>query len=184
MLISIISSPPLFYSSSYIDYSHQAAEAGLKTITRLVMIMTTMIGVAVVVTQETGHTTLHSLIHPLHLRLLSKAMEDGLMTEDGLMMMTMMIPGNHQAHIIQVHPGVDHTHQASLVNGRVVEVVRIAAVDGEATLPEIGRRHPSLHILFLPHRLHHLNSPVPVHLMTQYSLMILTNSSLEKIPIG
>ena len=139
--------------------------------------MTTMIGVAVVVTQETGHTTLHSLIHPLHLRLHSEAMVDGLMMEDGLLMMTMttmmMIPGNHQARIIQVHPGVVHTHQASLVNGRVVEVVPIVVVDGEATLPEIGRRHQSLHTLFLPHRLHHLNSPVPVHLMTQCSLMML-----------
>jgi len=137
------------------------------------MIMTMMIGVAVVVTQETGHTTLHSLIHPLHLRLLSKAMEDGLMTEDGLMMM--MIPGNHQARIIQVHGGVAaHTHQESLVNGRVVEVVPIVVVDGEATLPEVGQ---SLHILFLPHRLHHLNSSVPVHLLTQLSGMMIGNST-------
>ena len=136
------------------------------------MIMTMMIGVAVVVTQETGHTTLHSLIHPLHLRLLSKAMEDGLMTEDGLMMM--MIPGNHQARIIQAHPGVVHTHQESLVNGRV-EVVPIVVVDGEATLPEIGRRHQSLHILFLPRRLHQLNSPVPVHRMRQRLILFLSH---------
>ena len=140
--------------------------------------MTTMIGVVVVVTQETGHTTLHSLIHPLHLRLLSKAMEDGLMMEDGLlmMMMMMMIPGNHQARIILAHLGVVHTHQASLVNGRVA-VDPIVVVDGEATLPEIGRRHQSLHILFLPHRLHQLNSPVPVHLLTQLSGMMIGNST-------
>jgi hypothetical protein len=145
-------------------YSHQAVEVGLKTITRLVMIMT-MTGV-VVVTQEIGHTILHSPIHPLHPRLRSKAMEDG------LMMMTMMIPGSHQARIIQVHPGVVHTHRASLVNGRVAVVV-----DGEATLPEIGRRHSTLHILFLLHRLHHLNSPVPVHLMHQLSGMMTGKST-------
>lgn len=176
ILCSTLDSSPLCSTSSLYRCSHQAAEVGLKTITRLVMIMTMMIGVAVVVTQETGHTTLHSLIHPLHLRLHSEAMVDGLMMEDGLLMMTMttmmMIPGSHQARIIQAHPGVVHTHQESLVNGRVVEVVPIVAVDGEA-IPEIGRRHPSLHILFLPHRLHHLNSPVPVHRMHQRSMMFL-----------
>jgi len=138
-----------------------------------------MIGVAVVVTQETGHTTLHSLIHPPHPRLHPHSEE----MEDGLMMTMMMIPGSHQARIIQVHPGVVHIHQESLVNGRV-EVVHTVAVDGEATLLETGRRHQSLHILFLHHRLHHLNSPVPVHLMTQCSLMTLTNLSLEKMTIG
>ena len=122
-------------------------------------------------TLEIGHPTQHSLIHPLHLHphLLTREEEDRLgMTMDGLMT-TMMILGSQEARIILVHPGVVHTRQASLVNGRAVPIV---AVDGEA-IPEIGRRHPTLPILSLHHLLHHLNSPVPVHLMHQRLILML-----------